>query len=352
MSPFNFGGEYTGDLSANISGGIKRGSAYMGLVSFGIGFDTEKSKLWRGGSFYLQVGNTHGDTPSDNLIGDFQIASNIEAGNHTYLQELWYANQISNLKIIIGVQDLNSELASSEQAGLYRHSSFGTPSSISSNIPAPVFPLTSMGFTTNWHFLENWNWISAIYDGAPIDFDHNPHNLSWTIDQHGGYLWFNELDKKNIFSQTYDGVLKIGTYYQHHQLSVEELQSRVKAEDFGIYAILDQLIKNPIGKSKIGLFTQFSYTPLAVNMNYYYVGGGLNFYGIGSRSEDVVGLALASAGFRDNKHSETVFELTYKGVLGENIYLQPVFQYILHPSGTEMELKDVLLTSFRFGVHF
>src|ERR1035437_3452005 len=84
-----FGFSYIGDNLNNLSGGVKTGSCYLGMASIKISFDTEKAGLWKGGHFCINAANTHGSSPSDALVGDFQVVSNIQAGNHTFIQELW-----------------------------------------------------------------------------------------------------------------------------------------------------------------------------------------------------------------------------------------------------------------------
>jgi len=83
--PFSFEASYIGDVVSNFSGGIKKGTTYLGLANIKASFNTETANFWKGGKAYLNIGNTHGGEPSTNLIGDFQGVSNIEAGNLTFM---------------------------------------------------------------------------------------------------------------------------------------------------------------------------------------------------------------------------------------------------------------------------
>ena len=67
--------------------------------SINAGFDTEKANWWKGGQFFVNVGNTHGGEPSRVLVGDIQGVSNIEDGNLTFMYELWYKQKFGNLDI-------------------------------------------------------------------------------------------------------------------------------------------------------------------------------------------------------------------------------------------------------------
>ena len=351
-SPFTLQGVYTGDAVANLSGGLKTGTAYLGMANLRIGFDTEKAKLWKGGTVYANLANTHGDSPSETLIGDFQVASNIEAGNHTFVQELWYAQQLGNVKITLGLQDLNVEMANSEHGALYRNSSFGIHSTISDNVPAPVFPLTSPGITFSWDFLPKWNWHTAVYDGTPLDFDCNPHNLIWNFTEKDGVLVVNELQRKDVFKNLPHGMYKIGSYIHDHKLTAEEDADGLSGINYGFYGVIDQMVWEKKEHQGIAIFVQGSFSPKLDNDHSYYCGCGINCYGICEREKDIAGIALAHAGFRDKKKEETIIELTYKAALGENFYLQPNFQYIIHPAGTDVVLKNASIAALRFGLNF
>jgi Carbohydrate-selective porin len=351
-SPFTLEGVYTGDAVANLSGGIKTGTAYLGMANLRVGFDTEKAKLWKGGSVYANLANTHGDTPSEKLIGDFQVASNIEAGDHTYIQELWYAQQLGNVRITLGLQDLNVEMANSEYGALYRNSSFGIHSTISDNIPAPVFPLTTPGITFSWDFLPKWNWHTAVYDGTPLDFDCNPHNLIWNFTEKDGVLIVNELQRKDVFKSLPHGMCKIGSYFHDHKVTAEEDAEGISGVNYGFYGVIDQMVWEKKEGQGVAFFAQASYSPKLENDHSYYCGGGINCYGICKREKDIAGIALAHAGFRNKKKEETIIELTYKAALGENFYLQPNFQYIIHPAGTDEVLKNATVAALRFGLNF
>ena len=107
-SPFLFEASYTGDIVNNLKGGIKSGSCYLGMANLHINFDVGKAGWWNGAQFYVNAANTHGTSPTAKLLGDMQVASNIDAGNHSFIQELWMKQTIKNVEITAGLQDLSS----------------------------------------------------------------------------------------------------------------------------------------------------------------------------------------------------------------------------------------------------
>ena len=179
---------YTGDIVNNLSGGLRTGTSYLGMINLRL-----TTRLWKGGSFFVNAANTHGAEPSARYLGDYQVASNIEAGDHTYLQELWLQQSWKHVEVTLGLQDLNVDLANTAYGTLYLNSSFGVLPTVSGNIPAPIFPLTSLGICARWRLSEKITLHTAAFDGAPTDFEENPHNLKWHLSSRDGFLFFTEL---------------------------------------------------------------------------------------------------------------------------------------------------------------
>jgi len=355
-SPFSFEASYVGDGFRNFSGGIQKGGTYLGMANIGLTFDTEKAGIWKGGKFYINGSNTHGGRPSENFTGDFQIVSNIEAGNLTYVHELWYSQRFGNFISTIGVQDLNAEFATSESSSLYLNSSFGVHSTISNNIPSPIFPLTALGWQFQYDFTDKLNGKVAIFDGLPEGYKHNTPNLSWTLDPNEGYLLVSEFSVTNLFTEKLTGQYKLGVYYHNHYGNnfSSDSMAALPHENYGVYMIADQtLFENEDGQ-KLSGFVQLAWSPSSINTNCNYLGIGLNWQGlIKGQPEDVLGLALARAGFENGVYSsETTIELTYQFQLNEYLYLQPDIQYIDQPAGTEERLDHALAGIIRFGLNF
>ncbi len=343
-NPVELGASYTGDVVNNLSGGIKTGSAYLGMATMTLGFDTEKARLWRGGRFYVMGANTHGDTPSATLIGDLQTASNLEAGNHTYLQELWYRQRLGRVELTAGLQDMAVEFGSVEYGGLYLNSSFGVKSSISHNIPAPIFPLTNLGFTVKWEISDRFTWLAAAYDGNPEPFEANPYNIKWEFQGGDGYLVVTELQYHTAI-RGLGGTCKIGALYHEQKPGGESRQEIVS-----IYGNANQQLWASGGRN-LGAFVQFGYSPSDASTCKHYIGAGVNFTGLASRrGRDELGLAFAYENFKHDIASETAIELTWKYTLSDNFFIQPDLQYIVNPAGTGEKLKNSFCANIRLGI--
>jgi len=343
-SPFSFEASYIGDVVSNFSGGIKRGTTYLGLANIKAGFNTENANWWRGGKAFVNVGNTHGGKPTETLVGDFQGVSNIEAGNLTFLYELWYKQNLGKVDITVGLQDLNADFAVSENGCLFTNSSFGIHSSLADNISSPIFPLTALGANFQWNISDSFLWETAVFDGTPDDFQTNPYNTNWKLSKSQGFLAVTEFQLKKSILKSKTGNYKLGLYFHQHNDTVDAEQ-----KNRGLYFVGDQQLTD-----NISLFSQIGISPKNMNKNNYYFSVGLNYKGLFEKREnDQFGIAIAYAGINGNAvGSETAVEMAYQFEINEHIYIKPDVQYIINPAGTDLKLDNALVGFIRFGVGF
>lgn len=342
VSGFSYEASYVGDVVNNLSGGIKTGSNYLGLAKIGLDFNTENAGWWKGGEAYVNFGNTHGDMPSQNLIGDIQVASNIEAGDLTQLYECWIKQSVGKMDFTLGMQDLNANFVVTENGGLFLNSSFGVHTVMSDNITLPIFPTTALGLNIRWTPNDAFNWQIALFDGTPNS--RNAYNTDLIIGKQDGYLLISEFQLAKSLINGQKGTYKVGGYYHNHQFSEEGSH-----ENGGVYLIADQDIN-----SNLSMFSQIGISPNKINSHNHFMSLGCNLKKFcDKRPDDVFGLAAAYFNVDENdiKH-ETAIECTYKCQVNDNIYLQPDVQYIIHPAGTGEKLGNALVASVRFGIEF
>lgn len=353
IRPLTYEVSYIGDNVNNLSGGIKTGTCYLGMANFRLNFTVEKAGFWNASQFFINAANTHGASPSSELLGDMQVASNIDAGNHTYFQEVWFKQSIGKIEFTVGLQDLNVEFANSGHGAIFLNSSFGILPIISNNFTAPIFPLTTLGLTTKWNITGNSSWINAIYDGRPTDFDYNPYNVKWQFNSGDGLLAISEYQCTATFKELL-GTYKIGVYSHSHiveQSFNKKLPDSLNHNQFGLYTYADQKIWVHANRC-LGIFTQLGYSPSDESTICFYLGIGMNYSGLFSRSgKDILGLGIAHEQFNNNFYSETAIELTYQYQITKSIFVQPDLQYIINPVGTGEKLNNILAANFRLGIH-
>lgn len=346
----SFEGSYTGDAASNFRGGIKTGSCFMGMVNARIRLDLKESPILNNTSIFLNAVNTHSGTLLSSLTGDLQISSNIEAENHTFLQELWIRKSIKKLEITVGLQDLNVEFANSLYGGLFLNSSFGVLPVISGNICAPVFPLTTPGITFKWNITDNVAWLNAVYDGCPAGFEENPYNTKWSFRKGDGQLYISELQYR-LLNKNEPASYKLGVFALNNTLEQTfglEIPDTLRKKNFGAYLHLDHSIFSN-GNKNLGVFVQLGFSPSESSQNNCYLGVGTNYSGLFSKKgNDVAGLAVASARLNSSGLFETSIEMTYRYTITEYFSIQPDLQYIINPSGTGEQLKNCLAGNLRF----
>lgn len=345
---------YTGDNAYNFLGGIQTGYAYLGMVNLMFDFDTEKARIWKGGTFFIKATNTHGACLSADLLGDMQVASNIEAGNQTFLQELWYRQIIRKMELTIGLQDLNAEFANTDHGLLFLNSSFGILPVISANIAAPIFPLTSPGITLKWHITEKIRWIGAVYDGCPTAFHSNPYNVRWQFNQGDGLLAITEFQLDAEMGKL-PGTYKAGVYSHHHFIEkkfIDNFPDTAYHAIFGAYICADQKIWSH-NERCLSVFLQTGYSPSETSVCNAYLGAGLHFTGLLTKAkDDILGLAVACEHFKGKSGFETALELTWQKNINEHFYIQPDLQFIIQPSGKLSGLDNCLAGVIRLGLSF
>jgi porin len=368
VNPFTPEVSYIGDLVSNLSGGISKGTAYMGMVDVGIRFETEKTGWWKGGTLYVRGQNTHGGAATESLVGDLQVLSNIENGYACYLYEIWYQQTLGPVSVLFGKHDLNSEFVASEYAGLFLNSAFGIHSSVALNVPVSIFPMTSLGVVTSVQFSDAVALRMGVYDGNSGDLELDPHNVDFTLNPDNGLLAIGELQIDLVRNERHIGTYKIGSYY--HSGSYDLFgKDNIILGNYGIYGVVDFDIiqKSPMSGKGLSAFLQLGWAPSDRNLNDQYIGAGFNYFGLlKGRSSDVLGLAFAHAeisrdailsntedpvGIPSMKNFETAIELSYKIQLSDQISFQPDIQYILNP-GVIADIDNALVALLRFEAQF
>ena len=154
-APFTVSASYKADYVQNMSGGLEVGGGYLGYGQMGLSIDFEALNLWKNGELFIGGATTHGAMPSASFIGDFQVADNIEAGEHVYLEQFWFRQDIGQFMLKVGLQDLNEYFVESTPALEYINSSFGINSVISANMDAPIFPVMGLGVELHYSISDN-----------------------------------------------------------------------------------------------------------------------------------------------------------------------------------------------------
>jgi porin len=301
----------------------------------------------------------------------------------------------------VGQLAADSEFAISEYGGLFLNGTFGWPGGLAANAATPAYAVATPGFRLRTDPLPQLYFQAAVFDGNPDSFrtDGSPMN------NNGTHVNFNE--EEGLFSvyelgyklnqqekdQGLPGTYKMGGWWHSDIVGDPRFDSakvalafpltgEAKAHDgiWGVYGIVDQMVwREPKqeGDQGLGLFYRVMGSPGDRSTLEFYTDGGLNYKGlIPGRDDDLFGIGVAygqmGGGFRGAQrdlnwanaltgwasgpnprlpHDEMVIETTYQIQLTPWCYLQPDFQYIIHPGGSA-QLPDAVVIGMRTGLVF
>ncbi len=338
--PFSLLFNYTADIAGNAMGGIKTGAGFLGYGYTGLTFDSEKAGLWKGSVITITLGTTHGATPSESWVGDFQVADCIEAGTHVFLQDVNIEQRIGSMTFTLGQQDLCANYASCEPALIYLNSSFGLHSVASMNMDVPIFPVLGLGLNVKWDITDRLYAEAAVYD-TPIGFDDgNPYNMRYRLGGDGGII-AGEVGYNASIGDNLHGGYKVGLIHQTN-IAVTTM-----------HACLWQEVWRNDGRC-LTPFAIISYSPERRNEHYCLLSAGANFQGLFfADGRDVAGLGVSMAYFGHDAtgvhhhHHETSIELTYRYDVCKYLSLQADMQYIVNPSADGDVYDDALFAGLR-----
>ncbi len=387
---------------ANLAGGLKRGGAYVGLLSAGVAIDLDKAVGWRGASFLANGFQVHGIGPTPLLVGSLQLVSSVEATPSAKLYDLWLEQRLFDGKfsLRVGQEGANDELMMSQYAALFVNSSFGFPPVLVLDLPSggPNYPLATPFVRAKYQASDEFTLLAAAYSGNPAPPGagdpqlRDRHGTAFRLNQALSFaeLWYAP---GALAALGLPGVYKLGAWRDAGRfpdplldtagLSLADPASagapRLHAGDYGAYAVIDQMVwKRPETNAEgVALFVQLMGAPANRNLSDLFIAGGAYVKGPApGRPDDLAGLAVtyarigaAARHFADDvivfkgsgaalARGETVVEATYQASLAPWLKLQPDVQYVVNPgagiptSQSALPLKNDLIVGLRVTVNF
>jgi porin len=374
---------YFGDLLGNPSGGVRQGASYVGRLGLIVDADLEKILGWNGAAFHASIHQIHGHGLSGNNLDNLLVVSGIEALPATRLFNLWIEQKFAGGMVSIRAGQLSTQVAPTQEffvsqyGSLFVNATFGWPVITSTNLPSggPTYPLATPGIRLKVSPNDQLTLLFAVFNGDPAGPGEgdpqrrNPTGTSFRVTDPP--LFMSEIN----FSYNQDknaaglpGTVKLGGWYHFGQFAdqrfsaeglslADPLSSGMLGQhrgNFGIYAILDQMLWRVPGTTDqgLGIFARASASPSDRNLISAYFEGGATYKGLfPGRENDTLGVAFGYANISGRARAldrdavsfsgidspirdyEAVVEVTYQAQITPNWMLQPVFQYIVHPGG-------------------
>ena len=332
---------YNGGVFNNARGGAqtRNGTVYNGCFEIGITADTEKLGLWRNGTFFMHSFFSHGPSPS-RFVGDYQGVSVFGYETPAQVGEYWYMHELFDgvLTIKGGKQDAGADFFFLESTADFINSS----TTLVPTAGMPSIPDNAWGIAGFLDLTDHFCLKAGVYDARP----------------NGNKFWMSESgDVYSIYQAEYHyrlfrhlpGFVYLGGWYDSSKTESLTQPGRWRTGRFGFSMGFEQMIyrHNICDKEDMrGLIFFVQYSEGGRNRHAELKGfWALGFQWLGlfePRPDDIAGFAVNTVRFSDGFRAsedltygqERAYEIYYKIQLTENVTLQPVFQYVVHPSGT------------------
>lgn len=340
---------YTGEVTGNATGGLRRGTRYLDNLDIVFEADMEKLVGWTGAQVHVYGLYNNGKSISD-LAGDAQAVSNIETGTQALrLYEAWIDQKIGEkLSVKAGLYDLNSEFDALDAAGIFVSSphGIGTDFAQSGRNGPSIFPSTSLAARVQWQPSDGWAARTAVLDGVPGDPAH-PGRTVIKLGKGDGALLVGELE-----APFGGGKLLLGRWQYTARFDRNDGSGTGKGNAGtyvrGEFPLIDQ------AEREVDAFFRLGTAAGRFNMFDGFASGGLKFSGwVPGRDEDEFGIALAAAFTSDSYRaatgagsSEVAIEATYRAPIAPWLSLQPSLHYIRNPSA-DPGVADALVLGLR-----
>lgn len=354
---YQFNARYTVDLLSNTSGGIMTGTRYLDNLDLMLEIDVAEAWGFGGGTLFLYGLYNNGTTFSDELVGDLQVVSNIDAVEAWRVYEAWYEFGGERWSVRSGLYDLNSEFDVKETGALFLNSSHGIgPDFSQTGLNGPsIFPVTSLAVRT----AAQWGNVTtrlAIFDGVPGDPD-NPASSAIDLSGDDGTLIVGEVDAP----LTDSGRLWAG-YWRYSADFERPFDMTVRDGNDGWYVGVERHFEP--GARRVAGYLRYGRADGAFNPVESFTGAGLVIHApFTARPQDQFGLSVAmatvgrpykaslsSAGIRPES-SEITWELTYRAEVNASIALQPDIQFVQNPASTST-LDDAWVVGLRVQLSY
>lgn len=352
---------YTADVLSNLSGGVRRDSAY--LDNLDVIIDIDADELWglRNTQVFFYGLYNNGTKFSEVAVGDFQVVSNIETGVRAVrLYEAWFNVGIgASSEFLLGLYDLNSEFDVLETAQLFMNSAHGIGTDISQaglNGPS-IFPVTGLSARYAAKLGDDWKLKLAILDGVPGDPE-DPGATTIRLGADEGALLIGELHWQDTHRRALFGIWGYTAKFSENPLGGGGLESGEGRGNAGFYVRGETVVSGAV--PSLSVFGRYGYATGDFNLIEHFISAGAVWRSVlPNRYGDELGIAVAWSEASENARNlgerlgtsldsrEIVIEATYRTPILDRFSLQPNIQYVINP-GLDPALDNSLIAGLRF----
>ncbi|MFA5143535.1 MAG: carbohydrate porin [Candidatus Omnitrophota bacterium] len=376
------------DTLGNVSGGKRQGARYNNSMSYDINFDLEKFAKMMGTQFHISGLWRAGESVSAACIGNVFVASSIYGTQQfrffgLYLDKMFLDKK---LNIRIGRLAAGDDFASdSIYWNFVTNAIDGNPIAIPLNLYFPCYPISTWGVRAKYNFTDEFYTKSALYNGDPGVQQLGNYGFDFSFRFKRGLIFCQELGYTPTFKGL-PGRYKAGFYYnggtfRDQYTDINGMPAVVTGADFkkhignyGLYFHASQTIYKPAKTDCDEGLTPFAVVTLApdnINQFPFFIDGGFIYKGlVPTRHHDITCVGFAYGRYADSIYRsermnreangnlntplqtyELIFDFSHKIEITPWMFMQPDFQYIVNPSGTN-NIDDAFVVGTRFGLTF
>jgi carbohydrate-selective porin OprB len=325
-------------------GGLEDGEAHMRYAEVGVGLDLEALLGLSGTTFFVDAYHTAGDSLSA-LLGDWQVASNIDSDPVDVLAELWLeqAGAGGAYRVKVGKMDVNSEFAFVDNGGEFLNSSMGFSPTI---FALPTFPLPAFGALVEGH-AGAFHARLGVFDGAgATGYDTGGNGPSFWSDHPTSAFYIGEVGVR--WEGSAPGRLAVGHW--HHNADFDRFDGGVDDDAQGQYLVLDQHLASDLAGRDLGLYGQLGLADERVSEVGVHLGAGLVW--LSPDTGTGAGLGVTGVEFTDEPAAgfsadrELTVELFWRAQPLGWLSVKPDLQYITNPGG-DASVDDAVALGLR-----
>jgi porin len=363
------------DLMANTSGGLKRGTVWLGHTEARLTLDLDKLWGWNSATAYVHYHSDLGSKFNSNYVGSYMGVDNIEVGTNTaqFYQAWVNKNFLDNhVSALVGLYAIDSEFYVTQTSGLFLQPPYGMANDLAQAGVSgpPIFPTGALAVRLKLVSPdENFYAQAALTDGVPGD-PNNPHGTHIKLGNGDGTFSIIELgytphskntdvnndqEPAEIFNK-----IAIGFWRYTPQFDAID-GSGLRHNNQGVYVLAERTLFTESAHPSHGLagFVRFGVASEKVNIADWTSSVGLRYHGlINGRDDDVAGLAVtvnhAGDSYRQTNSSERQeidVEATYRAQIKPYFAVQPTLQFIDTPN-MDSTIQNVWIVGSRFEVEF